>query len=129
MSKQISALMLSSDEGLWERYCKILEQKNYVILLLSAKQIERCKQAIREQDLIILDIPDDKKEWIEIVKTIRKILGEKKPLLVVSNLEGERVTKILNAGASDYMRRLENEEPFVAGVTNLMKRYQLNQRQ
>ena len=129
MSKQISALMLSSDEGLWERYYKILERKNYVILLLPAKQIERCKQAIREQDLIILDISDDKKEWIGIVKTIRKILGEKKPLLVVSNPEGERVAKILNAGASDYMRRLENEEAFVAGVTNLMKRYQLNQRQ
>ena len=125
MSEHIFALMFSSDEGLWKRYCKMLRQENYTILLASTEHIQSYKQAINEQELIILDISDDKEEWIEIVKTIRKILGEKKPLLAVSNLEGKRVAEILNAGASDYLSRLENEKPFVAGVTNLIKRYRL----
>ena len=129
MSKQISALMLSSDEGLWQMYYKILGPKNYLILLSSVKHVEQSKKAISEQELIILDIPNDKKEWIKTIKAVRSILGRQKPLLVISNIEGKSVAKVLNAGATDYMGRLENEEIIVAIVTNLTNRYRHSQKQ
>lgn len=126
MSKQISALMFSSDEGLWERYCEILEPENYLLLLLPAEKIEESKQAISEQELIILDAPVDEEERIRAIRAIRKILGDDKCLFVVSNLIGEGIVKAMDAGADDYRCRLESKKVLVILINNLVKRYRLS---
>ncbi len=124
MSKLIFALMFSSNEKLWEKYQKILGSK-YLVMLLPIEVIEQSKQAIREKELIILDIPSDKEKWIKNIRAAREILGKRKPLLVISSLPRNRVSKILNAGADECLEKLESPKAVAAVVSNLIDRYRL----
>ena len=127
MSSQVFAMMLSSDKELW-RKCQDVLGPNYLIMLLPAENIEQSKQAICEQELVILDVFSDEEKWIKKIRAVRKILGKGKAFFVFANLPRDRKHKIINAGADECFSRLDSPQLVVSFVSNLIKRYRLEQK-
>ena len=112
-------LIVCCDAQIAELTAKILERKGYEAICCSdANNIQGLilREGVR---LVIADLEADETERIEFCKSVRSM--GKLPKLLVIGRSGEEESRILNAGADDWIKKPYQSAVFLARISALLR--------
>ncbi len=115
-------LIIEDDNKISEYLAESLHSEMFAVDTASDGETGSYLARVNEYDLIILDIMLPKKDGFEICTEVRES-GKTVPILIISAMgTPEEKTKMLNAGADDYLAKPFEIQELVARVRALLRR-------